>query len=166
MDKTNNQQPMNTIVPFEKKHQLGIENLMNEIQEEFQLPFRNPNSVSVAKYVESGHFFWVALSENEVIGTIGLSCFDNKTGIVRNLFVLKKHRNREPSVAKNLLNVLLDKAKNLGYHSVYLGTMDQFKAAQKFYAKNNFVLISKKDLPDKMTFNPVDTLFYVLKRTD
>lgn len=154
---------MHTILPFEKEHESSIEALMNEIQQEFDLPFRNPHSVSVSNYVESGNLFWVALHENRVVGTIALSHFDTETGVLRNLFVAKEHRGTNATVAKSLLNTALDKAKNLGYSAVYLGTMDQFKAAQRFYTKNEFVLIPKAELPNKMSFNPVDTLFYVLR---
>jgi len=154
---------MYSIIPFIEEHQSAIEDLMNEIQEEFELPFRNPHSVSVSEYVESGNFFWVALHEDQVVGTIGLSCFDDETGVLRNMFVAKEHRGGQATIAKSLLNTLLDKAKTLGYAAIYLGTMDQFKAAQQFYSKNKFVRISKTDLPETMSFNPVDTLFYVLR---
>lgn len=154
---------MHTILPFEDHHQAEIDELLNEIQKEFDLPFRNPNSVSVSEYVASGNCFWVALHENQVIGTIGLSRFDSNTGVLRNMFVAKEHRGGEANVATHLLNKALDEAKSLDYKAVYLGTMDQFKAAQKFYSKNMFVQIPVTELPENMSFNPVDTLFYILK---
>lgn len=154
---------MYSIVPFIEEHQPAIEDLMTEIQEEFELPFRNPDSVSVSEYVESGNSFWVAFYEDRVVGTIGLSCFDSSTGVLRNMFVAKEHRGNQADVAKSLLDTALDKARTLGYTNIYLGTMDQFKAAQKFYSKNKFVLIPKTDLPETMSFNPVDSLFYVLR---
>ena len=154
---------MYTIVPFEIRHQSEIDELMNEIQQEFEIPFRSPERVPVFEYVLSGHQFWVALLEGQLIGTIGLTCFDSNTGIIRNMFVTKEFRGKQPGVAKGLLDVALDKAKSLNYKQVYLGPMEQFKAARKFYSKNNFVLIPSTELPLKMTFNPVDDLFYVLK---
>lgn len=154
---------MYTIVPFEIHHQSEIDELMNEIQKEFEIPFRSPDPVPIFEYVLSGNKFWVALQENRVIGTIGLSCFDSNTGIIRNMFVAKEHRGSESGIAKVLLNRALDEATKLGHSSVYLGTMEQFKAAQKFYSKNNFVRIPSTELPPEMTFNPVDDLFYVLK---
>ncbi len=154
---------MYTIVPFEIHHQSGIDELMNEIQKEFEIPFRSPDPVPIFEYVLSGNMFWVALQEDRVIGTIGLSCFDSHTGIIRNMFVAKEHRSELSGVAKDLLHTALNRAKNLHYKRIYLGTMEQFKAAQKFYSKNNFVLIPSTELPLEMTFNPVDDLFYVLK---
>ena len=38
--------------------------------------------------------------------------------------------------------------------------MTQFKAAQKFYEKNNFTKIPQTVLPIDFTINPVDTIFY------
>lgn len=154
---------MHSIIPFENHHQPEIDDLMNEIQKEFDLPFRSPYAAPVSEYVAAGNLFWVALYEGQVIGTISLSYFDDHTGILRNMFVSKEHRGGDPGAAKLLLNKALDEAQNLGYRFVYLGTMTQFRAAQKFYSKNNFVQIPRTDLPDKMTFNPVDDMFYVLK---
>lgn len=154
---------MYTIAPFEIRHQSKIDELMNEIQKEFEIPFRSPERVPVFEYVLSGHQFWVALQDDQLIGTIGLTCFDSDTGIIRNMFVAKEFRGKQPGVAKGLLDTALDKAKGLNYKQVYLGTMEQFKAAQKFYSKNNFVLIPSTDLPPNMTFNPVDDLFYIVK---
>jgi GNAT superfamily N-acetyltransferase len=154
---------MHTIVPFEIGHQSKIDDLMNEIQKEFEIPFRSPERVPVFEYLLSGHQFWVALRDDQLIGTIGLTCFDSNTGIIRNMFVAKEFRGKQPGVSKDLLDTALNKAKSLNYKQVYLGTMEQFKAARKFYSKNNFVLIPRCDLPEKMTFNTVDDLFYVLK---
>jgi GNAT superfamily N-acetyltransferase len=108
----------------------------------------------------------VALNDNKIIGTIGLSRFDNNTGIIRRMFVAKKYRGNQLNTAKNLLDIAMAEAKSRRYSDIYLGTMEQFKAAQRFYTKNNFVQISREGLPDKMTLSTNDTLFYKLKLTN
>jgi N-acetylglutamate synthase-like GNAT family acetyltransferase len=155
-----------SIIPFDKNHQAEINELMSEIQKEFDTFFSSPLSASISDLVNSGDTFWVALNDNKIIGTIGLSRFDSNIGIIRRMFVAKKYRGNQLNIAKNLLDIAMAEAKSRRYTAVYLGTMEQFKAAQRFYIKNNFVQISREGLPDKMTLSTNDTLFYKLKLTD
>jgi N-acetylglutamate synthase-like GNAT family acetyltransferase len=160
---TQNDTQTYSIIPFDKHHQPDINDLMTEIQKEFDTTFTTPHSKSISDLVGQGNTFWVALNQNKVIGTIGLSHFDSKTGILRLMFVAKEYRGTQLSVAKKLLDIAVAEAKRLSYTDIYLGTMTQFNAAQSFYSKNNFVSIPKTSLPDKMTLSANDTVFYVLK---
>ena len=81
-----------SIIPFDKNHQADINDLMTEIQKEFSTIFTSPNSKSISELAGQGNTFWVALNDNKVIGTIGLTPFDSKTGILRFMFVAKKYR--------------------------------------------------------------------------
>ena len=60
-----------------------------------------------------------------------------------------------------LLNVL-NWAKSNGVNTMYLGTMTQFKAAQKFYEKHHFTMIGVEQLPRDFPINPIDSIFYKL----
>lgn len=154
---------MNTIIPFDKRYQAEINEMMNDIQNEFEILFRNPNGKQISDIAGPENLFWVALNENQVVGTIGLSRIDNYSAFLRHLFVSKENRGGQPCVSKMLLDTALDQAKIRGYKSVYLGTMEQFKAAQKFYSKNNFVCVPREALPIEMPVSPMDTIFYLLK---
>jgi GNAT superfamily N-acetyltransferase len=67
---------------------------------------------------------------------------------------------RGKGVAKLLLKTLLDWATENKIKTVYLGTMSQFKAAQKFYVNNGVTKIDQTDLPFDFPLNPVDAVFY------
>jgi hypothetical protein len=43
-----------------------------------------------------------------------------------------------------------------------LGTMAQFKAAQRFYSKHGFQEVSLQTVPPDLPINPIDTLHYRL----
>lgn len=153
---------MYTIVPFEGKYQESICRMMDEIQDEFDIPFRNPNGKQISDIVSPDDLFWVALDENRVIGTVGLSLINDHQAFLRHLFVAKEARGKGQGVSQALLDMALGAAKNRNCESVYLGTMEQFKAAQKFYLKNHFNCIFREDLPPEMPVSPVDTVFYQL----
>lgn len=153
---------MYTIIPFERQYQESICKMMDQILGEFDIPFRNPNGKQIADIVSSNDLFWVALDGNRVLGTVGLSRINDRNAFLRHFFVAKEARGREQGVSKALLDTALQEAKNRNYESVYLGTMEQFKAAQKFYLKNHFNQISRRDLPPEMPVSPMDKLFYQL----
>jgi N-acetylglutamate synthase-like GNAT family acetyltransferase len=154
--------PAFQLLPFNQTHQPGIDLLMTEIQKEFSEIFTAPNSKSMSELAaQAGETFWVALSEEQVIGTIGLSQFDAGTAILKRMFLHKKHRG-ENKIAQKLLDTAILEATKSGVNTIYLGTMAQFTGAQKFYSKNNFIRISKTDLPAGMTLSVLDTVFFKL----
>ncbi|AEA45226.1 GNAT family N-acetyltransferase [Fluviicola taffensis] len=157
---------MYTIIPFEKKYQEGISEMMTGIQDEFEILFRNPDGKQISDIAGPENLFWIALNGNEVAGTIGVSRIDDDSAFLRHLFVSKEHRGAQSNVSKRLLDIALNEAKILGYKSIYLGTMEQFKAAQRFYSKNNFVCIPREALPTEMPVSPMDTIFYLLKNKE
>lgn len=156
---------MHKIIPFDIRYQEAVNEMMDRIQEEFEIPFRNPEGKTIADAVDAENLFWLAVDEDRVLGTIGLSRIDDKDAFLRYLFVAKEGRGKA-GVSQLLLDTALEKAGELQYEHVYLGTMDQFKAAQKFYAKNHFVCIPKEALPDRMPVSPMDTLFYLKKQNE
>lgn len=147
------------IIPFENRYQQAVCSMMDRIQEEFEIPFRNPNGKQISDIADDETLFWVAVNGEHVLGTIGLSRIDNSRAFLRHLFVAMEARG-EQGVAQALLDTALNKAEDLGYESLYLGTMDQFKAAQRFYDKNGFVRIPRETLPEQMPVSPMDTIFY------
>lgn len=147
------------IIPFENRYQESICSMMDQIQEEFEIPFRNPNGKQISDIADDENLFWVAIDGERVLGTIGLSRIDNKHAFLRHLFVAKEARGKH-GVAQALLDTALNKAQDLGYRFLYLGTMEQFRAARRFYDKNHFVPVPREALPEQMPVSPMDTIFY------
>ncbi len=153
---------MHVIIPFENQYQEAISLMMDQIQDEFEIPFRNPHGKQISDIVSPEDLFWVALDGNRVVGTVGLSRINNRNAFLRHFFVAKEARGKEKGVSKALLDTALNAAKDRNFESIYLGTMEQFKAAQRFYLKNHFKCIPREYLPLEMPVSPVDTVFYLL----
>lgn len=113
-------------------------------------------------YLDDGGCFWVALSkQNEVIGTIGLMNKKNGYGILKKFFVRSDYRNKK--VGFNLYQVLMAFCRSNKFHVLILDTPSVAKISHKFYEKNGFIRIEKKDLPISYNFSDRNSYLY-LKR--
>lgn len=78
--------------------------------------------------------------------------------MLKRMFMANEFRGK--GVAKMLLDTLLNWAVENKIVNIYLGTMNQFKAAQKFYEKNGFKEIAQTKLPVDFPINQLDSIFY------
>ena len=138
-------------------HQNGIDEMMRDIANEFVLPISNENK---SKH-QSLDKYWVAMNNNEIVGTIGIYKIGNTSSTLKNMFVKKEYRGSAYGVAQSLFSRVYDWCNSEHIEHIYLGTMSQFKAAQKFYEKNQFKKIPKNKLPKNFRINPVDDIFYI-----
>jgi GNAT superfamily N-acetyltransferase len=76
------------------------------------------------------------------------------------MFVKKGYRGKDYGISQLLLTKVFDWSIKQSASSIYLGTMNQFKAAHKFYEKNGFQKIIKSKLPLNFIQNPIDDIFY------
>lgn len=142
---------------YSSNNQKDIDKMLSEIANEFDIPISNQSASTTAKLIDE---YWVALNDNEVIGTIGILKIENRNAILKRMFVKKTFRGRELGVSSLLMQRAFDWCKDENINYIYLGTMDQFKAAHKFYEKKGFQKISKNTLPADFINNPVDDVFY------
>jgi len=113
-------------------------------------------------YCQSGGNFWGAFDGNTLVGTIALINTGHRAGAIRKMFVKKEYRGKEFGIAQQLLTQLLTYSQEQGITDLYLGTVEQLKAAQRFYEKNGFTLILKADLPAYFPLMSADNVFYHL----
>jgi len=111
-------------------------------------------------YQTSSGNFWIAKIDGKIIGTISLLDIGNYQGALRKMFVDKNYRGKEFGVGQKLLNTLLDWTKRKGFREIFLGTTEKFIAARRFYEKNGFEEIQKKELPETFPVMEVDIKFY------
>lgn len=102
--------------------------------------------------------FWCALTQGQVIGTIGLHQLPDHKAELNKFFIRKEYRGL--GISHALLSCLLDQAAALKIQEIYLGTTDRYHAAHRFYDKNGFERIEQKDLPKTFQICEVDTVFY------
>ena len=153
------------IVPFESKHAEGVVTVILPIQQsEFEIPISlelQPDLQNIPAYYRRGSGnFWVALANEEVVGTVALLDIGNNQGALRKMFVKAAYRGPEHGVAKRLLGTLFQWCQERGVQEVYLGTTAKFLAAHRFYEKNGFGEIARSELPQSFPVMAVDTKFY------
>jgi N-acetylglutamate synthase-like GNAT family acetyltransferase len=153
------------IVPFIEQYHAGVIEVILPIQQkEFAIPItldKQKELLDIAGYYQQKYGnFWVALSESEVVGTISLLDIGNHQGALRKMFVKSEFRGQKEGVAQALLNTLLEWCQTKKFKEIYLGTTEKFLAAHRFYKKNNFIEISKSELPSAFPIMAVDVKFY------
>lgn len=162
---------MVTIQIYSPKYQEQIINLILYIQQhEFAVPItleEQPGLLNIPEFYQKGKGnFWIAVSNDTVVGTMALLDLGNNQGAFQKCFVRKDYRGKDIGVAQQLLDTLLDWAKSKSITAVYLGTTEVYKAAHRFYEKNGFTEISKSELPQTFPLLQVDTKFYRCELTN
>jgi len=140
-------------------------NLILEIQRiEFEVPItleQQPDLNTIPDFYQKGNGnFWVALNNNTLIGTIALIDIGNSQVALRKMFVHKDYRGGEYKTGQILLDTALEWMRERSCTQVFLGTLDRFVAAQKFYRKNGFEEILKNDLPQSFPRMTLDNTFF------
>ncbi|MFJ8260661.1 GNAT family N-acetyltransferase [Rummeliibacillus sp. NPDC094406] len=120
-----------------------------------------PDLFEIESFYQKGNGnFFVAIRNNEVIGTISLLDIENDQVALRKMFVKKEYRGTLYKTASFLLTRAMDYASEKGINQIYLGTTPEFLAAHRFYEKNGFIQIYQEKLPSKFPLVKVDRLFY------
>jgi GNAT superfamily N-acetyltransferase len=144
----------------------GVLNVILPIQQrEFDIPITEgdqPDLANIPGFYQTGTGgFWVARSNDRVVGTVGLKDIGQRQAALRKMFVAAPFRGREFGVAEKLLDTLLAHARAKGVAEIFLGTTEKFLAAHRFYEKNGFSELQKVALPKAFPIMAVDTKFYV-----
>lgn len=152
---------------YQPKYQTPVVDLILQIQrEEFGLPISlddQPDLLDIPTVYQRGDGnFWVALDTDQVIGTIAAIDIGNHQLALRKMFVSAPYRGRSIGVGKQLLDALCGWATERKICEIYLGTVEAFKAAHRFYEKHGFRQIEKSDLPAAFPIMQGDTRFYRL----
>ncbi len=161
--------PMNfQVIPFSSKYRKEVIKLISSIQKfEYKIdvnPYEQPDLKNIPNHYQTNKGnFWLALNSEKVIGTIGLLDLGNQESAMRRFFVEKTYRGK--NVAKVLFNTLLKWSGDIGMSTIFLGTASVFKEAHRFYEKNGFEIIAKKELPKSFPRMNIDHRYYKLDLT-
>jgi N-acetylglutamate synthase-like GNAT family acetyltransferase len=162
----NNKHPF--IREYTRDNQTGVLDLILHIQQdEYHILITKedqPDLMNIEEFYQAGQGnFWVALCEEQVVGTISLLDIGNQQAALRKMFVAKEYRGGEAQTAKRLLEKAKNWAKEKGISDIFLGTTPQFLAAHRFYEKNGFLEINAEELPKAFPILEVDKKFYHYK---
>ncbi len=145
------------LMPFQHEFRDEVNQMVYNIKQEFDLPIPNASY----KPMEPD-WYLVAKINEKIVGTVAL-IYQDGFAVLKRMYVAKALRGKEMGVSQLLLNQALNACRQMNFDTIYLGTMEEFKAAQRFYEKNNFIKIAKEDLPNYFPNNPVDVVFYKLR---
>lgn len=144
-----------------------IELILSIQKKEFYIPVTleaQPDLQQIPEVYQTGKGnFWVALNDEQPVGTIGLIDIGENIGVIRKMFVHAAYRGAAHGVAHQLLQTLLQWAEQQQMKSLYLGTVDILQASHRFYEKNGFTRIPMQELPKQFPLMKVDTIFYKYK---
>lgn len=140
-------------------HKQVIDLVTSIQQQEFNLPITYADQPDLAEILKFFDIFLVAVIEDKIVGTIGLKQFKD-FAILRKMFVKKDFRGGNLGVAQKLLAYMEEKAILCNISQIYLGTTEIFKAAHRFYKRNNYIETLKSGLPEDFPVMKIDTKFY------
>ncbi|NJK38305.1 MAG: GNAT family N-acetyltransferase [Oscillatoriales cyanobacterium RM2_1_1] len=153
------------IQTYEAQYRDQIIRLILQIQcDEFQVSITlddQPDLLKIPQVYQRGTGnFWIALDRNQVIGTIGLIDIGQTHAALRKMFVHSQYRGKMAGIGQALLDTLLQWSVEQHISEIYLGTIEVFEAAQRFYQKNGFVEIQNYELPEHFPVMAGDNKFY------
>ncbi len=97
-------------------------------------------------YNRPGRAYWVVEKDGQVMGGAGFAPVDNcdDPGIaeLRKMYFLPELRGQ--GIADRLISLCIDKAREAGYHSMYLETIPEMQAAQNLYKKHGFTYLDER----------------------
>ena len=104
-------------------------------------------------YVPPRGGLWLAMHDEIGVGCVALRPLDEGSAEVKRMFVDEAWRGR--GVGRALMETLVAGARERGYATLRLGTLEDMKAAQRLYASLGFRPVERYR-PDEL----MDTLFY------
>ena len=155
------------IITYTDSYKTAVGQLIINIQQnEFSVPITLEDQPDLAIipqfYQQKNGQFWLAVSDQTLVGTIALIDIDHHAGVIRKMFVSADFRGKEIGVAQDLLDTLVKHSRSVGIQNLYLGTIPRLQAAIRFYERNGFVHVAKESLPTTFPFMAVDTVFMQL----
>ena len=157
-----------TISPYKNEYKQQVINLILSIQKnEFGIDVKEkdrPDLVDIHNaYVNnnSGNF-WLALYNNNVIGTISIIHITQNKLALQNMYIHKDFRGSMYNTATKLLKETVSFANENDAKEIYLGTANDFCAAHKFYERNGFSQVGKEILPSTFPIMDLDDKFFEL----
>ena len=87
-------------------------------------------------YGKSGEAFFVATNQNHIVGTVAIKREDDRTALLRRIFVVPTHRNQRIGV--RLIEHAIDFCKQTGYEEVVFKTSSKMDKAIRLCENKGF----------------------------
>ena len=80
--------------------------------------------------------FYCLFDQDKLIGTVALKKLDENTVELKAMYLDRSYRGK--GLGRRLMNKIVDEAKRLGYESIVLDSMSQYKDALRLYERTGF----------------------------
>jgi GNAT superfamily N-acetyltransferase len=119
-----------------------ITGIMSEEFREDQAAYPTDDIQDIPRtYGGIGEAFFVAVTGGEIVGTVGLKKEDDRSALLRRLFVAKDHRKKQ--MGTKLIQRALKFSEEVGYQEVVFRTTSRMKSASDVCQKCGFVQRAK-----------------------
>ena len=126
-----------TLVPFNDSYKQRVFDFTDKCFEELGKKFEPSGRHSFYNDITNNFVvFYCLLDQDKLIGTVGLKKTDEKTVELKAMYLDQSYRGK--GLGRKLMNKVIDEAKRLGYKSIVLDSMSQYKSALKLYEKTGF----------------------------
>ena len=80
--------------------------------------------------------FYCLFDQDKLIGTVALKKLDENTVELKAMYLDRSYRGK--GLGRRLMDKIVDEAKRLGYKSIVLDSMSQYKDALRLYERTGF----------------------------
>ncbi|MCC8014290.1 MAG: GNAT family N-acetyltransferase [Eubacterium sp.] len=112
-------------------------------------------------YEKNGGGFWIAVENNEVIGTFAFMNYGNGNAVLKKFFVRADWRNKKIGLA--LYETVISYLKENNYKQALLDTPAVAKTSHRFYEKAGFKRITNEQIPFQYEYPDRNSYLYLLK---
>ena len=156
------EEPRAEVIEYSNEYKDQVLRLINDIAENkfghhSKIGRPDLEKIEEAYQTDKGNF-WVALEENNVVGTVALKDMGDNRGGLRRLYVKKDLR--KSGIGKKLFSNLLAFARNNAYEKLFLSTGKNNEVASRFYIENGFERV--ESLPEDFPHSSNLSIFFAL----
>lgn len=116
-----------------------------------------------AYYQQSGGDFWLALDDDQVVGSIALLPIDSETAVLKKFFTYPKYRGDPVRLGRQLYQELLSFAKTHHFKRLVLDTPEGEHRSHTFYERQGFHQITAAQLGVSYPYPDRQSRLYELK---
>lgn len=160
---------MITITPFiqNARHQAQLVDLIHYCQNiEAGLDIKMAEQDDIFEissyYQKNGGQFWIALDDDNVVGTIALLPIDAEHAVLKKFFTYPEYRGDPQRLGRKLYQELLAHAKDNHFSKIVLDTPEKEGRSHFFYEKQGFKRIQNSELTVSYPFPDRDSRIYEL----
>jgi len=129
---------------YQEAQELIADIMKNEFSEDLSAyPLQDIDDIG-ASYGNLGEGFFIVILDDAVAGTVGIKREDERTALLRRLFVKPEYRRKK--IGSQLLDRAIDFCREVGYQEIIFKTTSRMQGAIRLCQSKGFAEKAKLDL--------------------